>query len=97
PNKLIRKKGISHASHRFHTQFVTSSFVLQSIAHFEIPREKRKVKKDKKKNSEERKVKTKTARAAQAAGQCCWHRHEIERCAIGCEGWAAMQCTTECS
>ncbi|HII16472.1 TPA: hypothetical protein HA361_01030 [Candidatus Woesearchaeota archaeon] len=41
-------------------------------------------------------MKTKKARATLAGkGICCSHRLSIERCTIGCEGWATMQCTTE--
>src|SRR3989338_521593 len=99
------KKGISRASHRFHSQCVPSSHSLQSIAQLPIPREKskeRKMKKEKKKKSEGKEVKTKTARAALAGkGMCCWHcrsyRLIIERCTCRVEGGAAMQCTMEFS
>jgi len=46
---------------------VTSSFVLQGIAHFEIPRGKRKTKKEKKKKSEGKEVKTKKPQLASSA------------------------------
>jgi len=52
--KLIRIKGISYASHRFHGQCVTSFFSFRAIISLHIPRG-------------ERKVKTKTARAVLAA------------------------------
>ena len=43
------KKGIGRTSPRFHSQCATSSHLLQSIVHLSIPREKRKVKEEKKK------------------------------------------------
>ena len=83
PRSSLWKKGISHSSHHFHSQCVTSSFVLQSIVHFGIPR-------GKKERKEEKRVKkkTKTKKPPQVAGLCCSHCREVECCTIGYEGWA---------
>jgi len=59
PQKLIIKKGISHASHRFSSQCATSFFSFQAIISLHFPTGERKIKKEKKKKSEGKKVKTK--------------------------------------
>ena len=63
--KAHSKKGISHASHHFHSQGVTSFFSIQVILslHFLTGE----MKKEKKKKSEERKVKTKKPQLASSA------------------------------
>jgi len=40
--KLIRRKGISHASHRFNGQCAASSLSFQAIVHVYIPRSTKK-------------------------------------------------------
>ena len=78
---------------------------MQSIAHFKIPREKRKVKKEKKK-----KVKEKGENKKGLGYACCSAcvagiatsllaaqtiASVLERCTSGIEGWAPLLCTTE--
>jgi len=76
PQSSLEKRH-EHSSHRFHSQGVTSPFVLQSIEHFEIPRGKRKIKKEKKKKSEERKVITIKGETKNGSGCACWQGHVL--------------------
>jgi len=46
PKKSIAKRH-EHSSHHFHSQCAASSFVLQGIVHFEIPRGKKERKEEK--------------------------------------------------
>jgi len=80
--KLIRRKGISYASHRFHSQCITSFFSIQAILSLHFPTgekkdEERKMKKEKKKKSEGKEVTPKKARAVLAAAHLPQpsHRH----------------------